>query len=199
LHTLKHALSPRFYDEYSIAQRSRKRKAPHKDKEVANGVKKVFHRLFPTSQQTDVREEFSCFVVRLEDFADISSLEERRNMNPVKWWNCHGTNGVYLQSLSTHILSQVASSSLAERNWSIYGFIHSIKCNRLESQKAEDLVYGHSNLHLVSHRGEGYASGPHKDWDVDAKCLDLELSLVSLDIGDDATRSGIVSSSHPCS
>ena len=57
----------------------------------------------------------------------------------------------------------------------------------------------HSNLCLVSHRGEEYASGPHKDWTVDAKCPDLELSLVALDIGDDATRSGIASSSHPCS
>jgi hypothetical protein len=36
---------------------------------------------------------------------------------------------------------------------------------------------------------------------VDAECPDLELSLASLDIGDDATTtgSGIASSSHPCS
>jgi hypothetical protein len=74
-----------------------------------------------------------------------------------------------------------------------------MKCNRLGSQKAEDLVNVHSNLRLVSCRGEEYANGPHKEWDVDAKCPDLELSLASLDIGDDATttRSGIASSSHP--
>jgi hypothetical protein len=59
----------------------------------------------------------------------------------------------------------------------------------------------HSNLLLVSHRGEEYATGPHKEWDVDAECPNLELSLASLDIGDDATTtgSGIASSSHPCS
>jgi hypothetical protein len=36
---------------------------------------------------------------------------------------------------------------------------------------------------------------------VDIKCPDLELSLASLDIGDDATTtvSGIASSAHPCS
>jgi hypothetical protein len=73
-----------------------------------------------------------------------------------------------------------------------------VKRNRLGSQKAEDLVYVHSNLHLVSRKGEEYTSGPHKEWDVDAENPDLELSLVALDIVDDASGSAIqvVSSSH---
>ena len=103
-------------------------------------------------------------------------------MNLVKWWTCHGASGVHLQSLATRILSQVASSSSVERNWSTYSFIHSVKRNRLGPQKAEDLVYVHSNLCLVSRRGEEYTSGPRKDWDVDAECPDLELSFSALDI-----------------
>ena len=57
-----------------------------------------------------------------------------------------------------------------------------MKHNRLGSQKLEDLVYVHSNLRLVSRRDEEYTSGPHKEWDVDAECLDLELSLSALNI-----------------
>jgi hypothetical protein len=110
LHTLAHALNSKFYDEF-IAQSNGKRKAPHKDKEVATRVKKSFKSLFPSSQQTEVREEFACFATGLEDFADISALEERSTMNLIKWWTCHGANGVYLQRLATRILSQVASSS----------------------------------------------------------------------------------------
>jgi hypothetical protein len=91
-----------------------------------------------------------------------------------------------LQSLSTRILSQVPSSSSTERNWSTYGFIHFVKRNRLGLQKAEDLVYVHSNLRLVFRKGEEYTSGPHKEWDVDAKNPELELSLA-----DDASGSGI--------
>jgi hypothetical protein len=70
-----------------------------------------------------------------------------------------------------------------------------VKRNRLGSQKAEDLVYVHSNLRLVSRRGEEYTSGPHKDWDVDAECPDLELSLSALDIcaSGDASASGSTS------
>jgi hypothetical protein len=103
-HTLAHALNPKFYDEEFISERNGKRKAPHKDKEVATGVKKYFQRLFPYSQKTKVREEFACFVAGLEHFADIAYLEERSTMNLIKWWTCHGANGVYLQSLATHIL-----------------------------------------------------------------------------------------------
>ena len=84
-------------------------------------------------------------------------------MNPIKWWTCHGANGVYLQDFATCTLSQVANSSSGKRNLSTYGFIHSLKCNKLGSQKAEDIVYVHSSLHLVSHRGEKYTSGPHKE------------------------------------
>ena len=40
----------------------------------------------------------------------------------------------------------------------------------------------HSNLRLVSRRGEEYTSGPHKEWDVEAENPDLELSLAALDI-----------------
>ena len=127
----------------------------------------------------------------------MSTLDERGSMNTLKWWTCHGANGVHLQILATRILSQVASSSTTERNWSIYGFIHSVKRNRLGSQKAKDLVYVHSNLRLVSRRGEEYTSGPHKEWDVEAENPDLDLSLAALDINvgtSGASRSEIGSS-----
>ena len=91
----------------------------------------------------------------------------------------------------------MSSSSTTERNWSTYGFIHSVKRNRLGSQKAEDLVYVHSNLRLVSRRGEEYTSGPHKEWDVEEENPDLDLSLVALDINvgtSGASGSGIGSS-----
>jgi hypothetical protein len=64
-----------------------------------------------------------------------------------------------------------------------------MKQNKLGSLKAEDIVYVHSNLHLVSRKGEEYTSGHHKEWDVDAKNPNLELSLVALDIVDDASGS----------
>ena len=70
-----------------------------------------------------------------------------------------------MQSLAIRLLSQVASSSSCERNWSTCGFIHSHKRNRLGSKKAENLVYIHSPLRLLSRIDPGYIEGPSAKWD----------------------------------
>ena len=85
LHTLAHALNPRFYDEQLIAQSNGKRKAPHQDREVANGVKKALMRIFPAHLLREVKEEFASFAERLDDYSNISALDERSTMNPVRW------------------------------------------------------------------------------------------------------------------
>lgn len=69
-----------------------------------------------------------------------------------------------------------------KRNWSTYGFVHSVKCNRLGSQNVEDLLYVHSSLRLASRRGLEYNNGPSKEWDVDPKSSDLDLSFAPLNI-----------------
>ena len=108
MHTFAHALNPKFYDEELIAQSNGKKKAPHKDREVANGVKKALMRIFPAHLHREVKEEFASFATGIDDYLDISSLEERSTMNLVRWWICHGANGVHLQNLAIRILSQVA-------------------------------------------------------------------------------------------
>ena len=65
-----------------------------------------------------------------------------------------------------------------------------MKQNRLGSEKVEEIAYVHSNLRLVSRKGEEYTSGPHKDWDVDAENPDLDISLATLDIKDGGGGSG---------
>ena len=152
-------------------------------------MKKPLMRIFPAHLRRKVKEEFSSFAAGIDDYSNISTLEERITTNLVRWWICHGANGVHLQSLAIRILSQVASSSSAERNWSTYGFIHSVKRNRLGSQKAEDLVYVHSNFRLASRKALEYTSGQCKEWDVDPKTGDLDLPLAALHI--EEPRSGV--------
>eukprot|EP00253_Pinus_taeda_P031593 PITA_31593 len=72
---------------------------------------------------------------------------------------------------------QVASSSSTERNWSTYGFIHSVKRNRLGAAKAKDLIYVHSNLCLLSHVELEYKKGPSRMWNVELEISDLNLTL----------------------
>ena len=72
--------------------------------------------------------------------ADIEAMRDKTLLTPIDWWNFHGGEIPNIQKLAIRMLSQVASSSSVERNWSTYGFIHSVKRNRLESKKAEELV-----------------------------------------------------------
>jgi hypothetical protein len=109
-----------------------------------------------------VIKEFAIFVVGLNDYSNISSLDETSTISAVRRWICHGANGVHLQTLAIRILSQVASLSSAKRNWSTHGFIHSVKHNRLCSQKSKDLVYVHSNLHRRATDKNNWAM-PRKD------------------------------------
>ena len=86
-------------------------------------------------------------------------------MNPIKWWVVHGTSVPMLQFITLKLLGQPCSSSCCERNWSTYNFIHFMKRNKLTPQRAEDLVYVHNNLHLLSRRSPNYNEDESKMWD----------------------------------
>ena len=53
-----------------------------------------------------------------------------------------------------------------KRNWSTYSFIHSLRRNKLTPERAEDLVFVHNNLRLLSRSTDDYISGPSKMWDI---------------------------------
>ena len=107
-------------------------------------------------------------------------MRDKAKLSPIDWWNFHGGEIPNIQKLVVNILSQVASSSSAERNWSTYGFIHSMKRKRLGSKKAKERVYAHSNLHLLSHKKDEYKLGPTKLWDLEPELVDLDMALTAM-------------------
>jgi hypothetical protein len=104
------------------------------------------------------------------------------------WWTNHGQSAPLLMSLAMKLLSQPASSSCCERNWSTYSFIHSVTRNALTPERAEDLVFVHSNLRHLSRRSDAYKTGETRMWDVGGDSFDslggigvLEVADLSLD------------------
>ncbi|XP_028071035.1 uncharacterized protein LOC114273439 [Camellia sinensis] len=97
--------------------------------------------------------------------------------------------GVWVEVLDDELsLDLPCSSSCCERNWSTYFFIHSIKRNKMTPQCAEDLVFVHNNLRLLSRRSRQYIEGESKLWDVGGDAFDslegaglLEIASLSLD------------------
>jgi hypothetical protein len=137
---------------------------------VKQGFIEAIQKMFTPEQATIIREHFLDFAMFNDNTFSIAAKEDLLGMaqrNPSGWWRMYGDKAPELRTLAMRLLSQVASSLAAERNWSTYSFIHSIKRNRLTSKRAEKLVYVHSSLRLLTRKAPEYLQGPAARWDVD--------------------------------
>ena len=113
-----------------------------------------------------MRSQWNKFSRGQGEFGSVKVLYDMKlKIDPPEWWWNFGGESPEFQSFAIRLLPQVASSSSCERNWSTYGFIHSLLRNRLGSKKAEKLVYIHSSLRLLSRLDPGYNDGPSSKWD----------------------------------
>ena len=148
-----------------------------------------FKKFFRIPQElAAVKEEYARFSSCSEEFNDPDSIHDRWAVSPMTWWTNHGQSVPLLMGLVMKLLSQPASSSCCERNWSTYSFIHSVKRNALTPERAEDLVFVHSNLRHLSRRNNAYKKGETRMWDVGGDSFDslsgvglLEVAELSID------------------
>ncbi|KAL6350597.1 hypothetical protein AAG906_022307 [Vitis piasezkii] len=66
----------------------------------------------------ETMNEMKLFRDRLGSFGRDLAYSSREVLQPDEWWRLHGYNAPHLQKLAIQILSQTASSSGCERNWS---------------------------------------------------------------------------------
>ncbi|GKA51407.1 putative hAT dimerization domain, ribonuclease H-like domain protein [Tanacetum coccineum] len=188
LHCLAHFLNPRFYSDDWLSE-DPLRVPPHKDGEISHERMKCFRRLYPNEDDYDkVLEEFADFSLKAGPFSDVESLFKRGTTNAKRWWANFGAKTPLLQSLAFRVLGQPTSSSCCECNWSTYSFIHSLRRNKLSLKRAEDLVFIHNNLRLLSRSTDKYNEEKTMMWDVggdDFGTLEdtgfLEFASLSLD------------------
>jgi hypothetical protein len=163
---------------------------PHKDKEISDERNKCLKRYFPDiEERKKVHAEFGIFSGQIN--FDVDSMEERWTLDPLLWWLVHGSSLPILQTLAIKLLGQPCSSSCAERNWKTYAFVHSLKRNKITPKRAEDLVFVHCNLRLLSRRRDEYNKGKTQKWDIGGDSWDepfggggpglLEIANLSLD------------------
>ena len=67
---------------------------------------------------------------------------------PAEWWFMYGNQTPTLRKLAIKVLSQTASSSACERNWSTFALIHTKQRNRLAYPQLEQLVFCYYNMRL---------------------------------------------------
>ncbi|XP_059595588.1 mannosyl-oligosaccharide 1,2-alpha-mannosidase MNS1 [Vitis vinifera] len=104
----------------------------------------------------ETMNEMKLFRDQLGSFGRDLAYSSCEVLQPVdEWWRLHGYSAPHLQKLAILILSQTASSSGCERNWSVFERIHTKRRNRLEHQRLNDLVYVHYNLCLKNRSLKG--------------------------------------------
>ncbi|XP_038709954.1 uncharacterized protein LOC120004739 [Tripterygium wilfordii] len=188
LHCLAHSLNPRYYSKEWI-NGAPNRVPPHKDQEISNERNKCLMRYFPNDEErTKVTVEFANFSAFMGIFSSYDSMKDRASLDPKAWWVIYGASTPSLQSLALKVLGQPSSSSCSERNWSTYSFIYSMRRNKIVPQRAEDLVFVHTNLRLLSRKSHQYMTGESKMWDIGGDSFDsmdgagiLEVANLSLD------------------
>ena len=156
---------------------------------------KCFKKFFPIIDDLNqVKDEYSRFATSSEELNDFDAIYDRWVLDPVKWWSNHGQSIPLLQKIALKLLNQPASSSCCERNWSTYGFIHSMKRNKLTPERAEDLVFVHCNLRLLSRKAEDYKTGPSTMWDVGGDAFESLSGVGILEVADLSTEEPVIQS-----
>ncbi|GAV74083.1 LOW QUALITY PROTEIN: Dimer_Tnp_hAT domain-containing protein, partial [Cephalotus follicularis] len=186
LHCLAHTLNPNYYSEQWLIE-DPTQVPPRKDNEI--NQEKMHEEILPSlGKSNKVNLKYADFVSKIGAFRDFDSIENRYAMDPKAWWLLHGSCAPMLQTIALRLLSQPSSSSCARRNWSTDSFVHSMRRNKIAPKPAEDLVFIHSNLRLLSRKSPQYAQGETRMWNIGGDTFDtfedvgvLEIANLSLD------------------
>ena len=157
-----------------------KRRKPHFDMEVQKGYLEAIDRMIlDPSEATLIRHQISDFFSSKGVFAQPQAVNDRATMNTLSWWHMYGGAAPELYSLAIRVLSQSVNTSCAERCWSTYSYIHSVKRNRLNNDRAEKLVFVHYNHRLLSRNREDYES--FKNWDMYDEDANIEEDVMTME------------------
>lgn len=121
----------------------------HSNEEVMGGLMTIAARLLGEENAAKAMEEFSIYKCKEGLFANSLPWASVANMPSYGWWETYGATTPNLQRLAMKVLAQPSAACACERNWSTFDFIHSKKRNRLNPQRARDLVYVFSNRRLL--------------------------------------------------
>lgn len=143
--------------------------------ELTSGLLKTLRRIFANDPAKDakVADAFAQYIGILEGdlhFGDLSAAETRtmaeKYARAHRFWKYHGGSGEMneLQYAAMRITAQISSSSVTERVWSDYDYIHCKRRNRLTAVRAKKLVRMYGHLRLESAHSRDAAASTAIPW-----------------------------------
>ena len=103
----------------------------------------------------------------------------------------YGQHLPLLSHFAPIVLAQPAAASAAERNWSVYGQIHTSNKSRMSHRTADKLVYCHEAMHVQLRNQDAAWSADVARWesDEDSDNSDSEAEADSaFELSQDAVR-----------
>ncbi|OVA14104.1 dTDP-4-dehydrorhamnose reductase [Macleaya cordata] len=168
LHGLAYVLTPFYYSKAwltSLGPGGERRKKPHADHCVGSLYLDAVDRIVKDPrEQMLVRAQLSDFVSNKGIFGRSQAINDRQTLSAIQWWDLYGVVAAELYNVAVKVLSQSVNTSCAERALNTYGYINSVKRNRMNTGRAESLVYVHYNHRLLSRYREDYEVS-YKNWD----------------------------------
>jgi hypothetical protein len=118
---------------------------------------KGVERMFDSNTIAMALQEYDFFNRKIGDFSSefARRMAVDHGTSPSSWWSMFGSDMPILQRVAKRLLSQCASSSGCECNWSTSIFIHTKLCNKLGYLKLRELVFVNYNLRLRIQRETG--------------------------------------------
>ncbi|XP_050121747.1 uncharacterized protein LOC126599413 isoform X2 [Malus sylvestris] len=139
LHAAAYYLNPRYQYRPGVGD----------DGALIRAVHNVYSKLDPASPEVgQFGNELTWFKDARRTFGEPTSIAARTTMSPTEWWIMYGTDAPTVRKLAIKVLSQTASSSACERNWSTFALKHTKQRNRLARSRLEKLVYCYYNMKL---------------------------------------------------
>ena len=123
---------------------------PLSEKEIRDDLNKVFQAFVGQEKVAQARLQYQSFLMRSGEFSEPALWDGGGlTMSPLMWWQTFCYDNATLRECALRVCSVVSGASSAERNWSIFGFIHSKARNSLYAGKAEKLVYIYNNMRML--------------------------------------------------
>ncbi|KAL7191361.1 hypothetical protein ACSBR2_023438 [Camellia fascicularis] len=107
-------------------------------------------------------------------------------MTALSWWHMYGGAALELFSLAVKVLSQ-SVNTCGERCWSTYSYIHNVKRNKLNVDRAEKLIFVHYNHRLLTRYTDDYKG--FKNWDAYLEDANIENDFTTIEQMDNVSLS----------
>ena len=123
---------------------------PLKDSEIRNDVAQVFESFGGKEHAQTAKLQLQQFLTRCGEFADERLwTKESLALGGLNWFQAFCYENSVLEDIALRVHSTPTVASAAERNWSVFGFVHSKSRNRPYGHKVEKLVYIYQNMRLL--------------------------------------------------